>query len=83
MRGLKSKESTKAILEGYTVHYNFVRPHQSLNGKTPAQEAQIDTPSNWKSLIELATQHEANILQKAMKNEPQANKSRTIEVLAR
>jgi len=82
MRGLKSKESTKAILEGYTVHYNFVRPHQSLKGRTPAQEAQIDTPSNWKNLIELATQHEANILQKAMKNEPQANKSKAIEVLA-
>jgi transposase-like protein len=27
MRGLKSFESTKLLLEGYAVHYNCVRPH--------------------------------------------------------
>jgi putative transposase len=81
IRGLKSQESTKSILEGYAVHYNFVRPHQSLNGKTPAQEAQIQVPANWKSLIEMATQHEAMILQKAMNTDPQANKPKAIEVL--
>ena len=67
MRGLKSFESTKLILEGYTVHYNCVRPHQSLGGKTPAQASRMNAPSNWKGLIEEATKHEAKLLINAMK----------------
>ena len=67
MRGLKSFESTKLILEGYTVHYNCVRPHQSLGGKTPAQASRMNAPSNWKGLIEEATKHEAKLLVNAMK----------------
>jgi putative transposase len=66
MRGLKSFESTKAILEGYTVHYNFVRPHQSLGSKTPAQASRMNVPNNWKGLIQNATKHEAEVLAKAL-----------------
>jgi putative transposase len=64
MRGLKVEESTKALLEGYAIHYNYVRPHQSLQGKTPAQEARIQSPNNWKGLIENATQYETKQIQK-------------------
>ena len=39
MRGLKTYDSTKLLLEGWTVYYNCVRPHMSLGGKTPAQAA--------------------------------------------
>jgi len=67
MRGLKSFESTKLLLEGYAVHYNCVRPHQSLSGKTPAQAARMEVPSSWKGLIEEATRHEAMLLVNAMK----------------
>jgi len=67
VRGLKSFESTKAILEGYVVHYNCVRPHQSLGGKTPSQAARMNAPSNWKGLIEEATKHEAKLLISVMK----------------
>ena len=59
MRDLKSLDSTKAILEGYVVHYNYIRPHQSLNGKTPASVAGVTAPSNWKGLIEQATKNES------------------------
>ena len=59
MRGLKDFESTRSILEGYTVHYNFVRPHQSLKGKTPAQVAGIDMKSDWHSLVKEATKQVA------------------------
>jgi putative transposase len=59
MRGLKSLESSKAILDGYVVYYNYIRPHQSLKGKTPAKEAGIQAPSNWKGLIEKAIQSES------------------------
>ena len=67
MRGLKAFESTKLLLEGYAVHYNCVRPHQSLNGKTPAQAARMEVPSNWKALIDQATKYEATLLVNATK----------------
>jgi putative transposase len=62
MRGLKSFESTKLLLEGYSVHYNCVRPHQSLGGKTPAQATRMNVPNNWKGLIDEATKREAILL---------------------
>jgi len=80
MRGLKAFDSTRSILEGFTIHYNFVRPHQSLNGKTPAQAARMEAPSNWKSLIEEATKHETEILSKATR---QTQDEKAIEVLAK
>jgi putative transposase len=64
MRGLKSFESTKAILEGYTVHYNFVRPHQSLKGKTPAQASGLDVKGDWHLLVKKAIK---NIVEIEMK----------------
>jgi putative transposase len=69
MRGLKSFESTKSLLEGFTIHYNYVRPHQSLNGKTPAQAARAEAPCTWKGLIDEATKHEAQLLAKATSSE--------------
>jgi transposase-like protein len=66
MRGLKDQESTKAILEGYAIHYNYIRPHQSLKGKTPAQVAGIQGKTNWKSLIEEATKYETRVVNKAL-----------------
>lgn len=43
MRGLK-KEDTP-ITRGFQIYYNFIRPHQALNGKTPAQKAGIEVVS--------------------------------------
>lgn len=59
MRGLKDFESTRSILEGFTVHYNFVRPHQSLGGKTPAQVSGIDMKNDWHPLIKEAIKTKA------------------------
>jgi transposase-like protein len=66
IRGLKAYESTKLLLEGWNVHYNCVRPHQSLGGKTPAQAARMNVPNNWKGLIDEATKHEARLLANAL-----------------
>jgi putative transposase len=53
MRGLKTFESMNDFLKGWVIHYNFFRPHLSLNDKTPAQMAGINFPyANWKELIE-------------------------------
>jgi len=36
MRGLKIP--TTAVLPGYQLYHNYFRPHESLNGKTPAEK---------------------------------------------
>ena len=52
MRGLKSIVSAELILGGYLIHYNFFRPHMSLEDRTPAFEAGLKLPfSNWEGLI--------------------------------
>lgn len=56
MRGLKSIESAKKFVEGWLIYYNYLRPHESLNGKTPAEEAKIKYPSkSWVEIIHVAT----------------------------
>lgn len=51
MRGLKTMESAKIISEGFIIHYNFLRPHMTLKGKTPAVAAGLKLP--FKTWIEL------------------------------
>jgi len=48
MRGLKSKETAQKFMDGWALHYNYFRPHESLDGKTPASVAGIKAPlTNW------------------------------------
>jgi len=52
MRGLKSEDTP--IAKGFQIYYNFVKPHQSLNGQTPAEKAGIGINSEknrWLALI--------------------------------
>ncbi len=79
MRGLKGFESTNAILEGYTVHYNFVREHQSI-GKTPAQAARTNAPDNWKGLIEEATKYEAELLARVTNQNNNKEKNKMVVI---
>lgn len=61
MRGLDAEESAQTMIDGVRIYCNFIRPHMALNGKTPAQKAEIadsTTPENWKSLIKKATEDE-------------------------
>ena len=50
-RGLKTMESAKIISDGFIVHYNYLRPHMTLNGRTPATAAGLKLP--FKTWIEL------------------------------
>jgi transposase-like protein len=52
MRGLKKSDTP--ILKGYQIYHNYVRPHQGLNGKTPAEACGIEIKGDdkWKTLIE-------------------------------
>lgn len=54
MRGLKDANSALAFTDGFLVYYNFMKPHTGLDGKTPAEQADIDYEvKNWVHLIKL------------------------------
>ena len=55
MRGLKL-ESTP-ILTGYQIFHNYVRPHEALKGKTPAEACgiQVEGDNKWLTLIQNAS----------------------------
>jgi len=44
MRGMDKSDNIQLILEGFIVYYNYLRPHESLNGKTPAEVAKVKFP---------------------------------------
>ena len=54
MRGLKKMDSP--ILTGYQLFHNYIRTHQGLDGKTPAQKCgiEINGENKWITLIQNA-----------------------------
>jgi len=51
MRGLKNIETAHDFIQGWLVHYNYLRPHTALDDKTPAEMAGIDFPyKNWSDI---------------------------------
>jgi len=63
MRGLKTENTAKTMIESYRAYYNFIRPHQALNGKTPAQQANVALElgrNKWLSLIKEANEKSDN-----------------------
>jgi transposase InsO family protein len=49
-RGLKDEYS--AFVRGHQVYYNFIRPHESLQGYTPAEIADINLgDKKWENLL--------------------------------
>ena len=62
MRGLNTIESARLFMDGWLVHYNFFRPHMSLNDRTPASVAGIRFPyRNWKDVTEQPYEKTARI----------------------
>lgn len=52
MRGLKNIESALDFINGWLVYYNYLRPHEALDDKTPAEVAETDYPyKNWADII--------------------------------
>lgn len=54
MRGFKAEHTAQQLSEGFNTWYNFIRPHQALNGMTPSQVARIDLNldrNRWLSLL--------------------------------
>jgi transposase-like protein len=54
MRGLKTKETP--ILSGYQIFHNYIRVHEGLEGKTPAEACgiKIEGKNKWLTLIQNA-----------------------------
>jgi putative transposase len=60
MRGLDDIETAQTMMDGLRIYYNFIRPHGALNGKTPAQKANIETDkAEWMALIKKASQNKS------------------------
>ncbi len=57
-RGLKNEETVRTLLEGWVVHYNYVRKHQTLK-MTPAQASGLNVEPDWNVLVKEATKEEA------------------------
>ncbi len=55
MRGIKKRRTV--ILQGYQLYHNFIRPHESLDGKTPAEACgiTIEGKNKWVTLIQNAS----------------------------
>jgi hypothetical protein len=55
MRGLKTTETP--IILGYQIYHNYVRLHEALDGKTPADACGIEVQgeNKWLTLIQNAS----------------------------
>jgi transposase-like protein len=58
-RGLKSEETT--FVKGHQLYYNFIKPHETLNGYTPAHFANI--------YLSLGNKKWENLLMQSVKNQ--------------
>ncbi len=60
MRGLKTTKTP--IVTGYQLYHNFIRPHEALNGRTPAQACgiEVEGKNKWVTLIQNARRDEYN-----------------------
>lgn len=57
MRGLGNNGSSETMMDGYKIYYNFIRPHMGLNGKTPAEAANLPLQleeNKWLALIRMS-----------------------------
>jgi transposase-like protein len=62
MRGLKKVETP--IISGYQIYHNYIRPHEGLNGVTPAEACgiKIEGIDKWMTLIQNATHPKSSVM---------------------
>lgn len=61
-RAFHDIETLIEFTDGWLVYYNYFRPHESLEGKTPAEEAHLKYDvKNWADLARLPVSKEAEI----------------------
>jgi hypothetical protein len=57
---MKLTEPDSAMLSGYQLYHNYLRPHEALDGKTPAEACgiKIEDENKWMTLIQNASKKE-------------------------
>jgi len=56
MRGLKSIDTAIEFTDGWLVHYNYFRNHESLGNRTPAETARLKyAVKNWADVVRILT----------------------------
>ena len=55
VRGIKRKDTP--ILTGYQIYHNYLRPHEALEGKTPAEACgiKVEGENKWLTIIQNAS----------------------------
>lgn len=54
MRSFRDMDTLNQFMDGYLTYYNYFKPNEALDGKTPAEAAKIDYKvKNWKDLSQL------------------------------
>jgi len=58
MRGLKKPETP--VIPGYQIYHNYIRPHEALEGKTPAEACgiKVEGENKWITLIQNASRRQ-------------------------
>ena len=53
LRGLDTRQTGQAYLDGWVLNYNLFREHESLRDRTPAEAARMNPPfSSWGEAVE-------------------------------
>lgn len=60
MRGLKRMDSP--IIKGFQLYHNYIRPHEALDGETPADRAgiKVEGENKWETIIQNAQHQRRN-----------------------
>lgn len=62
MRSFRDFETLLQFMDGYLTYYNYFKPNEALNGKTPAEAAKVDYQiKNWKELSQLPVSKQTEI----------------------
>lgn len=62
MRSFRDMDTLIQFMDGYLVYYNYFKPNESLNGKTPAEAAKVDYQiKNWKDLSQMPVSKETSV----------------------
>jgi transposase-like protein len=54
------KKSDTPVIDGHKLYYNFIKPHEAIDGKTPAEQAGINIEGDenkWMNLLQKAVEH--------------------------
>ena len=65
MKAFRTTETLMQFTDGFLAYYNFIKPHHSLKGKTPAEAAKVDyNIKNWVDVVRLPLPRRSKVVRK-------------------